>query len=204
VPDDSPVISQPVTPSLPLRVPLEADMAGTTVRADVLGSTDDVLLLQSDADDKALPALGTPVRLRLEWDRQTLNGRLAAHGVAGRFLVTLGERAIRRSRRFSVDLEGIARSSQLYGAVEVRITDLSTGGARVEGIDFAIGSEIDLSFTPPGRPAPVEMRGFVVRRIDDTEVPTVGVAFSLAQPSIDLLSGTPSATPHSQRPDRAA
>jgi hypothetical protein len=42
-----------------------------------------------------------------------LNGRLAAHGVARRFLVTIDERAIRRSRRFTVDLAGLAMSQQL-------------------------------------------------------------------------------------------
>jgi PilZ domain len=185
--DTSSLIPPAERPSLPLRVPLEADLGGTTLRAEVLGSTDDVLLLQGDGESKTLPSLGTPVRLRLEWDRQTLNGRLAAHGVAGRFLVTIGERAIRRSRRFSVDLEGIARSPRLYGAAEVRITDLSTGGARVAGIDFSIGTEVELHFIPPGRQAPIDVLGFVVRRIDDTEVPTVGVAFRLGQPIIDAL-----------------
>jgi hypothetical protein len=177
-------------PSLPLRVPIEAELGGNTLRAEVLGSTENVLLLQSDGDAPNLPSLGTPVRLRLEWDRQTLNGRLAAHGVAGRFLVTVGERAIRRSRRFSVDLDGIARSPQLYGAAEVRITDLSAGGARVEGIDFSIGSEIELHFIPPGRQSPIDVLGFVVRTIDDTEAPTVGVAFRLVQPSVSALGST--------------
>jgi len=198
------LIPPPERPRLPLRVPLEADLGGTTVRAEVLGSTENVLLLQGDGDHPSLPSLGTPVRLRLEWDRQTLNGRLAAHGVAGRFLVAIGERAIRRSRRFSVDLEGIARSPQLYGAAEVRITDLSSGGARVAGIDFSIGTEVELHFTPPGGQAPIDVLGFVVRRIDDTEVPTVGVAFRLGQPIMDALGRITLATPRLPRPDRAA
>ena len=71
---------------------------------DVLGSTSSVLLLQARDTSAVLPSLGTPVRLRLDWDRQALNGRLAALGVAGRLLVSIGERAIRRSRRFNVNL----------------------------------------------------------------------------------------------------
>jgi PilZ domain len=179
---ESALIPQPERPRLPLRVPVEADLGGTTIRAEVLGSTANVLLLEGRGESPALPPLGTPIRLRLNWDRQVLNGRLAAHGVAGRFLVTIGERAIRRSRRFAVNLHGLARSAFLYGGVDVRIADLSTGGARVEGIDLPIGCEVELHFTPPGRPKPIDVLGFVVRRIENEEVPTVGVAFRLVQP----------------------
>jgi hypothetical protein len=181
------LIPQPDRPSLPLRVPVDVDMAATSVHAEVLGSTENVLLIQGSADNPSLPALGTPVRLRLNWDRQILNGRLAAHGVGGRFLVTLGERAIRRSRRFSVDLAGLARSASRAAGVEVRITDLSTGGARVEGLDLPIGTELSLQFAPPGNAAPIDVLGFVVRTIEPADVPTVGVAFRLVQPSMDVL-----------------
>ena len=87
-------------------------MNGQVLDAEVLGSTANVLLLQGPPEATSLPPLGTPVRLKLTWDRQTLNGRLAAHGVAGRFLVTMGERAIRRSRRFPVNLQAVTRSAQ--------------------------------------------------------------------------------------------
>jgi hypothetical protein len=187
------LIPQPGRPRLPLRVPVQAELGGHLMAAEVLGSTANVLLLQGP-EGFSLPALGTPIRLRLDWDRQTLNGRLAAHGVAGRFLVTIGERAIRRSRRFSVDLPGLAMSQQLYGPVEVRITDLSTGGARVEGILLPVGSEVELRFTPPGRPAPINVLGFVVRSIDQGATPTLGVAFRLVQHSMDVLGSAPLAT----------
>jgi PilZ domain-containing protein len=181
------LIPQPDRPSLPLRVPVDVDLGATSVHAEVLGSTENVLLIQGSADNPSLPALGTPVRLRLNWDRRILNGRLAAHGVGGRFLVTLGERAIRRSRRFSVDLSGLARSASRAAGVEVRITDLSTGGARVEGLDLPIGTELALQFAPPGNAAPIDVLGFVVRTIEPADVPTVGVAFRLVQPSMDVL-----------------
>jgi len=181
---DNALIPPPQRPQLPIRVPVEADMGGTTLHAEVLASTANVLLLQGDGGNPILPALGTPVRLRLDWDRQVLYGRLAAHGVAGRFLVTIGERAIRRSRRFPVDLTGVARSGYLPRGVEVRVTDLSNGGAQVAGVDLPIGSELDVQFTPPGRPNPIEVRGFVVRRIEQADVPTVGVAFRLVQSAI--------------------
>jgi hypothetical protein len=145
-----------------------------------------VLLLQVPIDE-SLPPLGTPIRLKLDWDSQSLNGRVAAHGVSGRLLVSIGERAIRGARRFPVDLVGIARSSQLYGPVEVRLTDLSSGGARVEGLLLPVGSEIELTFTPPGQRAPINVLAFVVRCIDTANTPTLGVAFRLAQPSVNLL-----------------
>jgi hypothetical protein len=193
--DVSEIIPQPERPRLPLRVPVEAELGGATVRAEVLGSTTNVLLLEAP-ECPSLPSLGTPVRLRLLWDRQVLNGRIAAHGVGGRFLVSVGERAIRRSRRFIVDLAGLARSAQI-GTADVRITDLSTGGARVEGIDLPIGAEIELRFTPPGRGAPITVLGFVVRAIGETEPPALGVAFRLVQPSMDVLGNSPLATPAS-------
>jgi hypothetical protein len=184
------IIPQPERPRLPIRVPAQADLAGSVVHAEVLGSTSNVLLLQGP-EDHTLPPLGTPVRLRLDWDKQTLNGRLAAHGVAGRFLVSLGERAIRRSRRFPVDVVGVASSAALYGPVQVRIADLSASGARVQGIQLPIGSEVELRFMPPGRKAPITVLGFVVRSIDQAETPTLGVAFRLVQPSMDVLGTAP-------------
>ena len=185
------LIAQPDRPTLPIRVPVIADCGGMIRLAEVIGSTGNVLLLQSLDPTAALPVLGTPVRLRVEWDRQMLNGRIAAHGVAGRFLVSIGERAIRSSRRFPVSLAGTAQSAHLYGAVEVRIADLSTGGARVEGIDLPVGSDVSLTFTPPGKAAPINVVGFVVRVIDGTEVPTLGVAFRLVQQSMDVLGHAP-------------
>jgi len=190
------LIPQPGRPQLPIRIPIQAEMNGAVLAGEVLGSTANVLLLQGP-DGATLPPLGSPVRLTSDWDKQTLNGRLAAHGTAGRFLVTLGERAIRRSRRFQVDLPGTARNSQLDGPVEVRIKDLSTGGARVEGIILPIGAEVELCFTPPGRKQPLSVLAFVVRMIEQAASPTLGVAFRLVQPSMDVLStsNTPAAAP---------
>jgi hypothetical protein len=181
------LIAQPDRPTLPIRVPVIADCGGSIRLAEVIGSTGNVLLLQALDPAAVLPVLGTPVRLRVEWDRQLLNGRIAAHGVAGRFLISVGERAIRSSRRFAVSLPGTAESAHLYGTVEVRIADLSTGGARVEGIDLPVGTEVNLAFTPPGRSGPINVTGFVVRAIDGSEVPTLGVAFRLVQQSMDVL-----------------
>jgi PilZ domain len=190
------LIPQPGRPRLPIRIPVQAEINGAVIPAEVLGSTANVLLLQGPPDGSTLPPLGTPLKLKSDWDKQTLNGRLAAHGTAGRFLVTIGERAIRRSRRFPVDLPGTAKSSQLYGPVEVRIKDLSTGGARVEGLFLPVGSEVELRFTPPGRKQPLTVLGFVVRNLDQAAAPTLGVAFRLVQPSMDVLgtSGTPALT----------
>jgi PilZ domain len=182
----SELIPQPDRPTLPMRVPVLAECGGGVRKADIIGSTEGVLLLQS-GDEAPVPTLGTPIRLRVEWDRQVLTGRIAAHGVAGRYLVSLGERPIRRSRRFTVDLAGTARCVHLYGPTQVRVTDLSTGGARVRGLDLPIGTDVELQFTPPGQSAPLTVLAFVVRSIP-SEVPTVGVAFRMVQPSMDVLA----------------
>ena len=190
----SALIAQPDRLQLPLKVPAQAEAGGLSWRSEVLGSTANVLLLQGE-EDVALPALGTPIRLRLDWDRQMVIGRLAANGVAGRFLVTVGERAIRRSRRFPVSLPGVLRSPHFQGAHDVRVTDLSAGGARVEGIELPLGAEMELRFTPPGRSTPVDVQGFVVRFIEGAQVPTIGIAFRLGQPMAELLGGPASITP---------
>ena len=108
----------------------------------------------------------------------------------GRFLVTIAERSIRPARRFSVNLTGIARGAQLREPAPVRITDLSTGGARVQGIKLPVGSDLELQFTPPGRAAPLTVLGFVVRTVEPAGLPTVGIAFRLVQPSMDVLAGS--------------
>ncbi len=185
------LIPQPSRPSLPIRVPVIADFGGgNVVHAEVIGSTANVMLLQGPDTGGKIAPLGAPVRLRVEWDRQLLNCRVAAHGTAGRFLVSIGERAIRRSRRFPVDLPGVARTPQQPDPVDVRVVDLSTGGAQVEGIELPVGSELELRFTPPGRPAPITVLGFVVRIIEIDHTRSVGLAFRLVQPSMDLLGAS--------------
>lgn len=182
------LIPQPERPStFPIRVPVMGEVSGYLVPLEVIGSTGNVLLLQAVDAKMTVPSLGTPIRMRVDWDRQLLSGRIAAHGVGGRFLVSIGERAIRRSRRFPVNLPGTVKSAHLYGPMEVRVVDLSTGGARLEGLDFPVGSELELCFTPPGRTAPLNVLAFVVRVIENGDVPTVGVAFRMVQPSMDVL-----------------
>lgn len=183
------LIDQPDRPSLPIRVPVTADFEdGSVMRAEVIGSTANVLLLQAPFGAPELPALGMTVRLKVEWDGQFLTGRMAAHGAVGRFLVTIGERAIRRSSRIPVDLPGKAKSAQQStGAIDVRVTDLSAGGARVQGIDLPVGTEFELRFTPPGQPTPITVSAFVVREMERGGIRSVGVAFRLVQQSTDVL-----------------
>lgn len=194
------LIPQPDALRLPIRVPVTADCGGSLMRAEVLGSTAGVLLLEALDLHAPLPALGTPIRLRSEWDRRALNGRIAAHGVASRFLVSIGERAIRRSKRVTLDVAGRARSAGSAALTDVRVMDLSAGGARVQGLDLPIGSEVGLYFTPPNHTEPINVSGFVVRVIEG-ERPSLGVAFRLVQPSMDVLghAARPDGEPHQPR-----
>jgi hypothetical protein len=74
--------------------------------------------------------------------------------------------------------------------VEVRVLDLSIGGARVEGVQLPVGSELELRFTPPGRPTPITVLGFVVRQVEINDARSIGLAFRLVQPSMDLLGAS--------------
>ena len=182
------VIEQPAPLEFPLRVPVVAAFGASSLRAEVLGSSPHVMLLQA-LERTRLPPLGTRLRLHVGWDRQQLNGRLAAHGVNSRFLVALGERAIRGTRRFAVDLPATVRSAHLAGVEHARIVDLSTSGARVEGpgARLPVGAEVELRFTPPGHAEPMAFHGFVSRKIPGAPTPAMGVAFGLASPVLQFL-----------------
>jgi hypothetical protein len=175
------LIDQPDRPSeLPIRVPVRLLVESASIAAHVLGSTANVLLVEcTEPLGEQLP-LGASVCLDVEWDQQRLEGRVAAHGIAGRLLVSLGARAIRRTRRFSVSLEASAKVHGAAAPWRVRIVDLSAGGARLRGIDLPVGSEFELTFQPPKRPAAVTMRAFVVRTIEAPEGRMLGVAFRAA------------------------
>ena len=191
-PESGGLVPQPGRPQLPVRVPVSICVSGTTFAGDVLGSTSSVLLLERRPRIGVTAPLGAPVRVRVEWDRHVIDGRVAAHGAPGRILVSVGERAIRRSRRVPVDVPGVAGAAELDDT-SVRVKDLSAGGARVEGIDLPMGSELTLQFTPPGQAAPISVRAFVARSVPRAAVPTVGVAFRMAQPGLDVLAtATPS------------
>jgi hypothetical protein len=168
---------------------------GLVLDAEVIGSTAHVVLLQGPTTGTTRARLGAPVRLRSKWDRQSLAGRFASYGIAGRFLVSIGERPIRQAPRFAVDLPGVAYASQLpQGRAQVWVADLSTGGARIRGINLEIGSELELRFKPPGRSEPIKVLGFVARVIESADGGSVALAFRLVPPSLDVLgTAAPSA-----------
>src|ERR687885_2389468 len=74
-----------------------------------------ILVLEGDGE-RTLPALGTPVRIARPGE--TLTGRVAEHGRAGRFLVSLGDRPVRRANRLRVSLPATVRSLKLGEARE--------------------------------------------------------------------------------------
>src|SRR5438105_3409595 len=104
----------------------DAQPAGQAV-AFIVHSAPGMLVLEATDPALTLPPLGTQVQVRGE--KQRLTGRLAEHGRGGRFLLSLGNRPVRRSLRLRVSLRGSLRSSTLPAAVAVEIVDLTTGGA---------------------------------------------------------------------------
>jgi hypothetical protein len=136
-----------------------------------------VLVLEATDPQTVLPPLGTRIEVRGE--RQRLSGRLAEHGRAGRFLLALGDRPVRRGLRLKVSLPGTLRSAALAAPHTVEIVDLTTGGARVRGVELPVGSQVTLDFTPPYRDEPVSVRAVVAHGTHNAQLPWIGVVFRL-------------------------
>ena len=140
-------------------------------------TTPNVLLLEGDLPGGATLAVGTPLRIGLPGSSHLSEARLAATAEGGRYLVSLGTRAVRGAARVAVDLPAVVRSSGA-GRVSTRMVDLSSSGARLCGIRLPVGSELEVSFVPPGRHYPVTMRCVVVRAVDEDGRGAIGVTFS--------------------------
>jgi hypothetical protein len=140
-----------------------------------------MLVLEATTPAGPLPPLGTPVRLEAEAGAapEQWAGRLADLGRAGRFLVSIGERPVRRAARLRVSLPGTLRSSSLPEILEVEIADLTTAGARIRGVELPVGTQVTLGFTPPGRTHTVTVRAYVAHGTRGAERPWIGVAFRL-------------------------
>ncbi len=145
--------------------------------AVILHAASDMLVLESADPRQPLPPLGTLVHVTGE----TLNvtGRLAEHGRAGRFLVCVGSRPVRRAIRMRVSLPGTLRCAFLPKPVLVEIADLTTAGARVRGVELPVNSQVALDFTPPGRDQPVTVRALVAHATHGASQPWIGLIFRL-------------------------
>jgi hypothetical protein len=152
---------------------------GGTCEAAVLHTAGGLLVLEATDGDAslALPAAGTDVQVSGE--TVTESGRMAEVGRGGRFLVSVGDRAVRRSLRLRVSLPCKLRGGSITDWMDVELADLTTGGARVRGVELPVGTQVTLGFTPPGRPDPVTVRGLVVHGTHGGQHPWMGVAFRL-------------------------
>jgi hypothetical protein len=137
----------------------------------------DMLVLEAVDPHQPLPPLGMLVRVYGETRKHT--GRVAELGRAGRFLLSLGSRPVRRATRLRVSLAGTLRCPALPEPVLVEIADLTTGGARVRGVELPVDSQVSIDFTPPGRDQSVTVRALVVHATQGAELPWIGVTFRL-------------------------
>jgi uncharacterized protein (UPF0261 family) len=151
--------------------------SGATTAA-IVHRAPEMLVLEASDPRVAMPALGTSVRVAYG-QSEAVTGRLAEHGRGGRFLVALGERPVRGSVRVPVSLPATLRSPLLSGPQAVEIVDLTTGGARVRGAELAVGSQVTLDFTPPGREQAVTVRAVVAHGTHRADKPWIGVRFRL-------------------------
>jgi hypothetical protein len=144
--------------------------------AVVLHAAPNMLVLETEAAAD-LPQPGTA--LMIEAGAQPSSGRLAEHGRGGRFLVSLGERPVRRSARLRVSLPATLRSPALPEPRLVELADLTTGGARIRGVELPVGTQVTLDFTPPSRTDPVTVRAAVAHGTHGATRPWIGVTFRL-------------------------
>jgi hypothetical protein len=143
----------------------------------VIHAARDMLVLEPSMPRHVLPPLGT--LMRVSGDLENLTGRLAEEGRAGRFLISLGDRPVRRVLRLKVSLPGTLRSPNLPQPATVEIVDLTTGGARLRGVELPIDSHVTFDFTPPGRDQPVTVRALVAHSSHQAGQPWIGVVFRL-------------------------
>jgi hypothetical protein len=152
----------------------EADERTTAL---ILHAGGGMLVLEAADPRRPLPPLGT--EMHVSGDEQSFNGRLAEHGRAGRFLVSIGTRPVRRALRLRVSLPGKLRCAALPHALPVEIVDLTTGGCRVRGLELPVGTQVSLDFTPPGRDQAVTVRALVAHGTHRAAQPWIGLAFRL-------------------------
>jgi hypothetical protein len=155
----------------------EDDVEGGAATAAVVHSARDMLVLELTDASVSLPSIGTA--LQVSDGTEAVSGRIAEHGRGGRFLVSLGDRPVRRSLRLKVSLRATLRSKALPQSESVEIVDLTTGGARIRGLELAVGTPVTLDFTPPYRSEPVTVRGVVAHGTHRAERPWIGVVFRL-------------------------
>jgi hypothetical protein len=175
----------PPTPAEPTGPPEDAAPARVELAWDpdqhssatVVHASRTMLVLEAADPDQVLPPLGTPIAV--DADLGHTMGRLAEHGRRGRFLLSIGERAVRRALRLRTSLPGSLRSRDLPAPMQVEIADLTTAGARVRGIELAVGSQVTLDFIPPGRTEQVAVRALVAHTTDQAAEPWIGVTFRL-------------------------
>jgi hypothetical protein len=172
-------------PAQPDLEPAHAVLAEVTCRwgvseepatAVIVHAAREMLVLEATDPGQALPALGTEIQVL--GASHDVTGRLAERGRAGRFLVSIGARPIRRALRWRVSLPGTMRCAVLQPR-RVEIVDLTTGGCRVRGVELPVGTQVTLDFTPPGRDQAVTVRATVAHGTHQAERPWVGLAFRL-------------------------
>jgi hypothetical protein len=98
-----------------------------------------------------------------------VNGVLAQVQVTWGTSETLGQTSLR----------GTLRSRALSAPRTVEIVDLTTGGARIRGVELPVGTQVTLDFTPPYRDEPVSVRAVVAHGTHGGEQPWTGLVFRL-------------------------
>lgn len=81
------------------------------------------------------------------------------------------------ARRQAVSIPVTVRAATWTGERRATIVDLSATGARIDGLEAEVGTELRLTFTPTPGAATVHQRGKVMRQLTGDNGPSVGVAF---------------------------
>jgi methyl-accepting chemotaxis protein len=151
--------------------------AGTHALADLMRP----VRLVAEANADATRQMANQVQAAAEAMGNAREGTQALAGTAERLRNLISHFRLTEARRQAVNIPVAARCAAWGGLRTARIIDLSATGARINGLEATVDSELQLTFTHPDG-ARVRRRARVVRSATSEAGPWVGIAFVDAIP----------------------
>jgi methyl-accepting chemotaxis protein len=147
--------------------------------------------LVAEANADATREMAAQVEAAAEAMSHARGGTEALTGTAERLRRLIAHFRLTEARREPVNIRVAVRCEAWTGARIARIVDLSATGARIDGLEAPVGSELVLTFTP-AHSKPLHRRATVMRSAFTDAGPWVGIAF-IESPAerVPVAPGTP-------------
>jgi methyl-accepting chemotaxis protein len=158
-----------------IAVSAQSATAGTHALGDLMQPVRHV----AEANAEATRAMAAEIQSAGESMAQARGGTEALGGTAERLRRVISHFRLTDARRQAVNIPVSLRSAAWPQPRTARIVDLSTTGARIDGLQADEGSELDLTFTD-AKGVQVHRRARVKRSATSDAGPWVGVAFVAA------------------------